>query len=296
MRVPGTCAGWCTLARMRSHPGGPRTSPNRWLWPLLAACHPEPTLAVTTVTTALALAAGRTGLGGLAVAGAVLTGQLSVGWSNDWIDAARDRAVGRHDKPAAQGLIDPALLRRCAFASIALACALSFLSGWRAALAHLAALGLAWAYNGGLKSTRASVVPYSGAFALLPIFVTLGLPGHPLPQWWAVTAGALLGGGAHFANVLPDLDDDAATGVRGLPHRLGAARARQGAAIMLLAATSVLALGPGRPGVLSIGAVALAAALTLVGLDRGGRTAFRVVLVVAAIDVVVLLARGSSLT
>ena len=34
-------------------------------------------------------------------------------------------------------------------------------------------------------------------------------------------AGALLGVGAHLVNALPDLADDEATGVRGLPHRLG---------------------------------------------------------------------------
>ena len=38
---------------------------------------------------------------------------------------------------------------------------------------------------------------------------------------WITAAGALLGAGAHFANVLPDLEDDARTGVRGLPHRIG---------------------------------------------------------------------------
>ena len=34
---------------------------------------------------------------------------------------------------------------------------------------------------------------------------------------WAVAAGACLGVAAHLANVLPDLADDASTGVRGLP-------------------------------------------------------------------------------
>src|SRR3712207_7375206 len=33
-----------------------------------------------------------------------------------------------------------------------------------------------------------------------------------------------LGVGAHLLNVLPDLEDDAATGVRGLPHVLGPRR------------------------------------------------------------------------
>ena len=66
------------------------------------------------------------------------------------------------------------------------------------------------------------MVPYVVCFGLLPVFVVLGCPGTPAPPWWLPVAGGLLGAGAHFANVLPDLDDDAATGVRGLPHRLGA--------------------------------------------------------------------------
>jgi len=37
----------------------------------------------------------------------------------------------------------------------------------------------------------------------------------------ALVAAALLGFAAHFANVLPVLRADAATGVRGLPQRLG---------------------------------------------------------------------------
>ncbi|MGH3680824.1 MAG: UbiA family prenyltransferase, partial [Natronosporangium sp.] len=53
--------------------------------------------------------------------------------------------------------------------------------------------------------------------------------------------------GAHFANVLPDLADDAATGVRGLPHRLGAIGSALAATGLLLAATAALVVG-GLPG------------------------------------------------
>ena len=31
------------------------------------------------------------------------------------------------------------------------------------------------------------------------------LPGQPWPAWWVVTAGALLGIGAHLGDVLPDI-------------------------------------------------------------------------------------------
>ncbi|MGW1667157.1 UbiA family prenyltransferase, partial [Streptomyces microflavus] len=62
---------------------------------LLLACHPVPTVAVTALVTALAAAAGRDAEGCALVGAAVLSGQLSVGWCNDAVDAARDRAAAR---------------------------------------------------------------------------------------------------------------------------------------------------------------------------------------------------------
>ena len=109
-----------------------------------------------------------------------------------------------------------------------------------------------WAYDLGLKSSPLSVLPYVVCFGLLPTFVVLALPGAPAPVWWLPLAGALLGAGAHFANVLPDLDDDAATGVRGLPHRLGRTASRYAAAVLLLAATVVLAAGSPVPAPLAV--------------------------------------------
>ena len=71
---------------------------------LLRASHPEPTAMVTALTVALAIGTGRSGVGVCLAGAAVLAGQLSVGWHNDWLDAARDTAAGRADKPVAAGL------------------------------------------------------------------------------------------------------------------------------------------------------------------------------------------------
>ena len=116
---------------------------------------------------------------------------------------------------------------------------------------------------------------------------------------WLVAAGALLGGGAHFANVLPDLADDAATGVRGLPHRLGATGSSVAAAVLLLAATLTLVLGPAGPPSWA-GWAAAAAAVVVLPLGwyaatraTGRRVAmFRAVIVVALIDVLLLIFSG----
>ncbi|HSP37402.1 MAG TPA: UbiA family prenyltransferase [Frankiaceae bacterium] len=274
---------------------------------LLRSSHPEPVIAVTAVASALAASAGRSAPGVVATGTAVLAGQLSVGWCNDAVDADRDRRSGRRDKPIARGEIGAATVRLAAVVALVACVPLSLLSGWRAAVAHLVAVLLAWGYDLGLKSTVVSVLPYAVAFGLLPAFVTLGLPGAPAPPWWATCAGALLGAGAHFANVLPDLDDDVATGVRGLPHRLGPSVSAAAAAGFLVLASAALVLGPGRGGTpgepasapvvaaagLLVGGIVLAG--FLLGRRPGSRAVFRAALVVAVLDVLLLLARGSAL-
>ena len=212
--------------------------------------------------------------------------------------------AGRVDKPLARGDLSPAAVRIAATVSLLAMPLLSLLSGWRATLVHCVAVGLAWAYDLGVKATAFSVVPYAIAFGLLPVFVALGLPGAPLPAWWAPLAGALLGAGAHFANTLPDLADDLATGVRGLPHRLGAGMSKLLSVVLLLAASVVLAFAPGLPGSTASAALVvlalLAAALVVLtgvflGRRPGSRAPFRATMLVALLDVVLLIARGRAL-
>jgi 4-hydroxybenzoate polyprenyltransferase len=267
---------------------------------LWRASHPEPAVLVTAVTAALAAAAGRSAPGVLAVAAAVMAGQLSVGWLNDAVDAERDRASSRRDKPVAAGEIGPRPVAAAAGVGVTVALLLSLASGPAATAVHAVALAAAWAYDLRLKSTVASGVPYLVAFGLLPSFVTLGLPEPTWAPLWATAGAALLGGGAHLANVLPDLDDDLATGVRGLPHRLGPTGCRVGAALLLLVASVVLVLGPPGPtGALplaGLGAVVVVIALGLVlGRRPGSRAAFRATLLVAAIDVALLVGQGAAL-
>lgn len=261
--------------------------------PLVKACHPEPTVAVTALATALAVSTGR-GLGVLAVAAAFLSGQLSVGWSNDWFDAARDRAVFRSDKPVARGDLSEGRVRAAALLALTACVPLSLLMGTAAGAAHLVAVASAWQYNARLKATVLSWAPYAVSFGLVPSIVVLGLPGRPVAPLWATAGGALLGVGAHFANVLPDLADDAATGVRGLPQRLGRRRATLVAGLSLVLATVALA-----HGLLGAVAVVVAVGVFTGGLGRarrpGSRAAFGAVLVVAVVDVGLLLLRGASL-
>lgn len=268
---------------------------------LLLACHPGPTAAVTVFATVVAVAAGVPMPAALLLGTAALAGQLSVGWSNDWIDAGRDRAVERADKPVAAGKVAVGTVRAAALLAGALCVPASLALGWRAGALHLAAVGSAWAYNMGLKATRWSWVPYAFSFAALPSVATLTLPGHPLAPAWAAAAGALLGVGAHLANVVPDLADDRATGVHGLAHRIGRRATGLLAAVVLLAAGVLVVLGPpGPPGPWTWAGLLLAAFLTAAGAvatlrREGSRLPFAAAVGVAAVVVALLVGAGSSL-
>src|SRR6478736_3950766 len=90
-----------------------------------ASTHPGPALAVTAITVGLAVASGLEWWRVLLLGAAMLADQLSVGLSNDWIDADRDRAVGRTDKPVARGDISKHLARNLAFGFAAAALVLT---------------------------------------------------------------------------------------------------------------------------------------------------------------------------
>ncbi|WP_242606938.1 UbiA family prenyltransferase [Protofrankia symbiont of Coriaria ruscifolia] len=262
---------------------------------MVRACHPEPTATVTAVATALAATTGRSMAGLVAVASAVLAGQLSIGWSNDYIDRSRDATTARPDKPVARGDLPAWAVGRAALVAAAVCVPLSFASGLPAGAAHLVGVACGWAYNLGAKATASSVVPYTAAFGLLPVFVVAGLPGHPVPPVWLVAAGGMLGTGAHFANTLPDLNDDERTGVRGLPHRLGARASALLAAGLLTAASALLALGPWPPSRPALAGFAVCVGLATAGVAPGGRRAFRVTMLLAALDAALLIAAGTDL-
>jgi len=268
---------------------------------LVLATHAPPTVAVTLVSTLLAVSAGVTPGRVVLLGAAVLAGQASIGWSNDWLDADRDTAVGRTDKPVVQGGVRPELLRSTALAAAAIAVVLSLLLGLVPGLLLLTLVGSGWAYNAGLKRTWLSWLGYVVGFGALPAGVVAAAHGTPAAPWWLVFAGAALGGAAHLANVAPDLEDDLATGVRGLPHRLGARLSALLGALLLGGASLALVLGPeGRPTaagwvVLAIAVPAVVVA-ALAGEPRFRKAAFPAVLLLTVLDVVLLLIGGATVT
>jgi 4-hydroxybenzoate polyprenyltransferase len=210
---------------------------------VLRSSHPGPTLMVTVLTVVLGLAVG-VPAGRLAVVTvAVLAGQLAIGLSNDVIDAERDRSVGRRDKPIAQGIVSARTIAVTAIVCAVIGFGLPFTVGLGTGVAHAVLVASGLAYNAGLKTTPASVLPFVVSFGVLPAVVTLADAPPAAPALWALGVGAVFGVAIHFTNVLPDLADDARTGIVGLPHRLGRLRA----------------------GLVAFGALAVAAGLALVG-------------------------------
>ena len=278
---------------------------------LALSTHPLPGIAVTAIAVILGIGVGLEPWRVAVLGVAFLANQWSVGLSNDWLDADRDRAVGRTDKPVARGDLSPAAARNAAFITAALAIVLTIPLGWPAMLAHAVFLVSAWTYNLGAKGTVFSVVPYIVSFGILPLIVTLSREEPALASPWAMVAGALLGVAAHFANVLPDLEDDAATGIRGLPHRLRSRAVGLTIAGALAAASIALVLGLGVAGAppwiaaiqyAGLGvSLALAVACAVLLLSRHsvrGRATkwmFRLIILGALIDVALLALSGQRL-
>lgn len=273
---------------------------------LALSSHPGPTLAVTALATVLSIALGFDLARCALVAVTIFVGQLSIGWSNDWIDAERDRSVGRRDKPVAQGLIGVGAVRTAAIVSAVVTIPLSFALGALAGIAHLLLVASGWAYNLGLKRTALSVLPFIVSFGILPAVVTLASPVPVFAAPWAVAVGAVFGVAIHFTNVLPDLADDATTGVRGLPHRLGLVPSGITAFLALALGAVVVLVGPwiatGRaPGVFSWASCVVVLAIAVVGvrlviIRPPSRLLFQLIIAAALIIAVQLASSGTSLT
>jgi 4-hydroxybenzoate polyprenyltransferase len=268
---------------------------------LVIASHPGPSLAITAMATVLAAEAAPHGFGPVLVAPAMLAGQLSVGWSNDACDAARDIAAGRTDKPVARGEVTVRSLWVAAIVSLLAALAMSAAISL-VTLGILALLvGAAWAYNLGLKSTPWSGLMYLLGFGPLPAYAASALPGQPAARFWVCAAAGLLGLGAHFANVLPDLDADLRSGVRGLPQvvaaRWGPGAARGAALVLLLSASALLVAeaSPARRWI-AVAGLGCSCVLAVVGAVGKGRTPFRAALAIAGADVAVFAFGADALT
>ena len=224
---------------------------------------------------------------------AVLVGQASIGWANDYVDAPLDETAGRRDKPIPTGDVRRGLVGVCAATALAADVPLSLALGWRAGAAHVAAVGSAWHYDLWLKRTPASAVPFALSFGLVPVIVAAMLPGQPLPRATLVAAAAACGIAAHFSNTLPDVAADAMTGVRGLPQRLGPTVSTAVAAGFVAVASILLVVATdAAPLALAAAAVDVVAAVVVTIRGRNRDQAFRLVIAAVAILVAAFVLSG----
>jgi 4-hydroxybenzoate polyprenyltransferase len=74
-------------------------------------------------------------------------------------------------------------------------------------------------------------VPFAIAFAALPSCVVISKDLNP--PLWMFLGGALFGMAAHFINVIKDMDQDQASGIKGLPQQLGKLKSIVAAAVLI---------------------------------------------------------------
>lgn len=264
---------------------------------LVMATHAGPTAVVTLVMAVLSRSVGLPWQQVLLIALAVLTGQASVGWSNDAVDAARDVANARSAKPVVAGLLTARTLWWCAGVAAGCSVVLSYAAaGVVGGSAHVLAVASAWTYNLSLKATVLSPVPYAVSFGLLPLMLA-GAAGRPEDvSGWAVAVFAVLAVGAHLANGIPDIDADVRVRHRGLVARVGRRAAAAGAVGALLAGTATLLLGLGIPAWSVVVLLGLQGSVLLMAARQsGGRRLFDVVLGLMVLDLLLVVATGSRL-
>ena len=262
---------------------------------LFRSTHPLPSLSVTSIAVLFGIGVGLPLQKLLLVGLAVLAQQFSVGLSNDWLDAGRDKAVKRMDKPLAQGMVPLASVRTASIASAVIALTFAFSLGIAAFLWMLLMLAIGWVYNLGLKANGFSVVPYILGFGILPAFVTLSGQDPALPPVWVMIVAGLFGVAAHFANTLPDLLADKQTGVRALPHILGQRASALVIAVTASAASIILVTQSSKlEPLVSIAGLGLTVALSLLASvlalrQNPPKLVFHLLLMASLVNVVMLM-------
>ena len=250
----------------------------------LRAAHFPPTMIVTSLAF-LFSSSLFTVRDSLVIGVTVFSGQLVVGWSNDLIDAPRDRIQGRLNKPVATGELIASHLRLAIIIDLIICTALSLFGplGIRGGSLHLLAVGFGVSYNIYFKNNLLSPIPYIFAFAALPStpYVALGRT----PPLWIVICGGLFGILAHFANVLKDLDEDRAIGILGLPQLVGTRASIFIAGLCLIIISIIISIH--RTNLIPWFALSLPIAIALIILQPK-KLGFPTIMLLALIDVTLL--------
>ena len=189
---------------------------------LLRASHFPQTLAMTALLGVSAWLTSVDGLNLIIFVTAVFTGQLSVGWVNDLVDASLDSSAARSEKPVVAGALKQSTLKRVIAIVLMLTIPLSiFAAGWIGGMAHLTAIASAQVYNLYLSRTAWSWLPYALSFSLLPLFVAQAASRNLWPESSVILLFTTVGVIAHLLNAVPDIEIDRGAGKGGLAVSLG---------------------------------------------------------------------------
>ena len=174
------------------------------------------------------------------IAFTVFTGQLVVGWSNDFYDFADDQKHQRMNKPLVSGVITEKYLRSWLIFMVPFSFLANILGplGFKGGLLYWLGIGFGVAYNFYFKFTFLSPLPFAFAFAILPSCIAISK--DVTPPLWMWLGGALLGCAAHFINVLKDLEQDRQSEIRGLPQILGKTASIAIAVVLSIIAAAVV--------------------------------------------------------
>ena len=208
---------------------------------LLKAAHFGPTLIVTAVSFAFATYYWWEGPA-YVIAFGVFTGQLVVGWSNDLYDFDDDLKHQRTKKPLVSGLITKQYLQKWLRFMLPFSFIANLLGplGIKGGSVYMLGIACGVAYNFYFKFNLLSPLPYAIAFAALPSSVAISKEINP--PLWMLLGGALFGMAAHFINVIKDMDQDQASGIKGLPQRLGKVKSIAAAVVLIALGITALVL------------------------------------------------------
>ena len=187
---------------------------------LMKASHFGPTVLVVAIAFILSITQVSFS-DALFISFAILLGQFVVGWTNDFLDFAKDSEALRNKKPLVAGTIDTKTLRISILIALLSALIVSLLSplSLNGSAIHFIGLLSATAYNFKLKATMFSVLPYVVSFGALPWAIYIAAGSHP--PTWIVLAFILFASAFHFLNVIKDLESDIGQDVMGLPQVIG---------------------------------------------------------------------------
>ena len=250
---------------------------------LLKASHFGPTMAVTTVSYLLATTLWWEGPA-LIIAFGVFLGQLLVGFTNDLNDYSDDLKHKRMAKPLVSGQITTTKLRKAIKIVAPFTVLINILGplGLKGGLVYLFGVGMGVSYNFYFKSTLLSPIPYALAFTALVSCVVLAT--DRTPPLWYISAAALIGVAAHFANVLKDLDQDLESKIKGLPQHIGKKGSRLVTSLLLITATFILHSANSNLPLLIIGLV-----FALITSVAPNKIIFKALMITAIIDVIMFI-------